>query len=67
MQRARQADLQESGAVVLATSAVDKSIEPGKAVFGVPAQDVRKQWREQAAMRKLPEFLQEFYKRNPDF
>ena len=51
------------GAVVLATSAVDKNIEPGKAVFGVPAQDVRKQWREQAAMRKLPEFLREYYKK----
>jgi UDP-3-O-[3-hydroxymyristoyl] glucosamine N-acyltransferase len=49
------------GAVVLATSAVDKNIEPGKAVFGVPAQDVRKQWREQAAMRKLPDFLREYY------
>lgn len=49
------------GAVVLATSAVDKNIEPGKAVFGVPAQDVRKQWREQAAMRQLPDFLREYY------
>jgi UDP-3-O-[3-hydroxymyristoyl] glucosamine N-acyltransferase len=46
----------------LATSAVDKSIEPGKAVFGVPAQEVRKQWREQAALRQLPEFLKEYYK-----
>ncbi|MBR6878918.1 MAG: UDP-3-O-(3-hydroxymyristoyl)glucosamine N-acyltransferase [Bacteroidales bacterium] len=54
------------GAVVLATSAVDKNIEPGKAVFGVPAQDVRKQWREQAAMRKLPEFLKDYYKQHPD-
>lgn len=50
------------GAVVLATSAVDKSIEPGKAVFGVPAQEVKKQWREQAALRQLPEFLREYYK-----
>ncbi len=55
------------GAVVLATSAVDKNVEPGKAVFGVPAQDVRRQWREQAAMRKLPEFLKEFYKNNPEY
>lgn len=51
------------GAVVLATSAVDKSIAPGKAVFGVPAQDVRKQWREQVAVRQLPEFMKEYYKR----
>lgn len=50
------------GAVVLATSAVDKSIEPGKAVFGVPAQEVKKQWREQAALRQLPDFLREYYK-----
>ena len=52
------------GAVVLATSAVDKSIEPGKAVFGVPAQDVRKQWREQAAMRQLPDLLKEIRNQN---
>ncbi len=51
-----------TGAVVLATSAVDKNIEPGKAVFGVPAQEVRKQWREQAALRQLPDFLKEYYK-----
>lgn len=50
------------GAIVLATSAVDKSIEPGKAVFGVPAQEVKKQWREQAALRQLPDFLREYYK-----
>jgi UDP-3-O-[3-hydroxymyristoyl] glucosamine N-acyltransferase len=54
------------GAVVLATSAVDKNIEPGKAVFGVPAQDVRKQWREQAAMRQLPDLLREYYKNHPE-
>ena len=49
------------GAVVLATSAVDKSIEPGKAVFGTPAQEVKKQWREQAALRQLPDFFKEYY------
>ncbi len=49
------------GTVVLATSAVDKSIEPGKAVFGTPAQDVKKQWREQAALRQLPDFFKEYY------
>jgi UDP-3-O-[3-hydroxymyristoyl] glucosamine N-acyltransferase len=52
-----------TGAVVLATSAVDKSVEPGKAVFGVPAQDVKKQWREQAALRQLPEIIRELYKK----
>ncbi len=49
------------GAVVLATSAVDKSIEPGKTVFGTPARDVRKQWREQAALSRLPELLKDYY------
>ncbi len=52
------------GAVILATSAVDKSIEPGKAVFGVPAQEVKKQWREQAALRQLPELLRDFYNKD---
>ena len=51
------------GAVVWATSAVDKSIAPGKAVFGVPAQDVRRQWREQVAVRQLPEFMKVYYER----
>ena len=52
------------GAVVLATSAVDKSIEPGKAVFGTPAQEVKKQWREQAALRMLPDFFKEYYSKD---
>ncbi len=52
------------GAVVLATSAVDKSIEPGKTVFGTPARDVRKQWREQAALRQLPDLLKAFYSKD---
>ncbi|MEG2665751.1 MAG: UDP-3-O-(3-hydroxymyristoyl)glucosamine N-acyltransferase, partial [Bacteroidales bacterium] len=46
------------GAVVLATSAVDKSLEGGKAYFGCPAIEARKKWRELAAMRALPDLLE---------
>lgn len=46
------------GAVILATSAVDKSIEGnGKVYFGQPAEDARKKWREMAAIRQLPDLL----------
>ncbi|MFA8449834.1 MAG: UDP-3-O-(3-hydroxymyristoyl)glucosamine N-acyltransferase [Bacteroidales bacterium] len=45
------------GAVILATSAVDKSLEGGKTYFGIPAEDVRKKWREMASLRKLPELV----------
>lgn len=45
------------GAVVLATSAVDKSLEGGKEYFGTPAVEARIKWREMAAMRQLPELL----------
>jgi UDP-3-O-[3-hydroxymyristoyl] glucosamine N-acyltransferase len=46
------------GAIILATSAVDKSIEGnGKVYFGAPAIDARKKWREMAAVKQLPEIL----------
>lgn len=45
------------GAVILATSAVDKSLEGGKTYFGVPAEEARKKWREMAATRQLPDIL----------
>ena len=45
------------GAVILATSAVDKSLEGGKTYFGIPAEEVTKKWREMASLRKLPELL----------
>lgn len=41
------------GAVVLATSGVDKSIEGGKTYYGVPAEEARKKWREIAILRRL--------------
>ncbi len=46
------------GAIVLATSAVDKSIEGnGRIYFGAPADDARKKWREFAALRQLPDLM----------
>lgn len=41
------------GAIVLATSGVDKSLEPGKTYFGVPVDEARKKWREMATLRRL--------------
>jgi len=43
------------GAVLLATSAIDKSVEGGKVYFGSPAIEARKKWREIAALKKLAE------------
>ncbi|HOY31587.1 MAG TPA: LpxD N-terminal domain-containing protein [Bacteroidales bacterium] len=43
------------GAVLLATSAVDKSMEGGKVYFGSPAIEARKKWREIIALKKLAE------------
>ncbi len=43
------------GAVILATSGIDKSIPGGITYFGSPAIEARKKWREVAIMRKLPE------------
>lgn len=45
------------GAVILATSAVDKSLPGDKTYFGVPADEVRKKWRELAALKQLPDFM----------
>ncbi|MBS4061395.1 MAG: UDP-3-O-(3-hydroxymyristoyl)glucosamine N-acyltransferase [Bacteroidetes bacterium] len=50
------------GAVILATSAVDKTLEGGKTYFGVPADEARKKWRELAAVRQLPDFMSGFKK-----
>lgn len=43
------------GAIVLATSGVDKNLEGGKVYFGIPAQDARAKWKEIALARKLPD------------
>lgn len=50
------------GAVVLATSGVDKSIAGGKTYFGVPVEEARKKWRELAALRMLPSVLEKLWK-----
>ncbi|MDR1973987.1 MAG: UDP-3-O-(3-hydroxymyristoyl)glucosamine N-acyltransferase [Bacteroidales bacterium] len=50
------------GAVVLATSAVDKSIEGGKTYFGAPAIEMMKKWRELVALRQLPDILEKLSK-----
>ena len=47
-----------SGAIVLAVSAVDKTLEGNKTYFGAPAIEASKKWREMAMMRKLPEIYQ---------
>ncbi|OYT17193.1 MAG: UDP-3-O-(3-hydroxymyristoyl)glucosamine N-acyltransferase [Bacteroidetes bacterium 4572_77] len=41
------------GAVILATSAVDKTLEGGKTYFGVPAIEARDKWKEMAVLRRL--------------
>ncbi|GAB1403824.1 MAG: UDP-3-O-(3-hydroxymyristoyl)glucosamine N-acyltransferase [Lentimicrobiaceae bacterium] len=45
------------GAVLLATSAVDKSLAGGKVYFGIPADEARKKWKELAALRRLPAII----------
>lgn len=46
------------GAVILAHSGVDKSLEGGKAYFGAPAVEARRAWKEIAALRQLPEIIE---------
>jgi UDP-3-O-[3-hydroxymyristoyl] glucosamine N-acyltransferase len=55
------------GTVLLATSAIDKSVESGgKVLFGAPAIEVNKKWRELAALRMLPNLLADFEKMKND-
>jgi UDP-3-O-[3-hydroxymyristoyl] glucosamine N-acyltransferase len=51
------------GAVVLATSALDKSVEGGKTYFGAPAIEMMKKWRELVALRQLPDILEQLQKK----
>lgn len=46
------------GAVILATSGIDKSIEGNKVYFGAPVEEARKKWKELAMIRKLPEMYE---------
>jgi UDP-3-O-[3-hydroxymyristoyl] glucosamine N-acyltransferase len=48
---------------ILAMSALDKTItEEGAVLYGLPAEDARKKWREMAYIRNLPELYAEFEK-----
>ncbi len=49
-------------AVILATSAVSKSLEGGKTYFGAPADEARNKWREMAALRHLPDLVKKMGK-----
>ena len=46
------------GATILAQSGIAKSLAGGKTYFGSPCGDVRAKFRELAAMRKLPEIIE---------
>jgi UDP-3-O-[3-hydroxymyristoyl] glucosamine N-acyltransferase len=45
------------GAIVLAGSGTEKSLEGGKTYWGIPAIEARKKWREIAALKMLPDLL----------
>jgi len=48
---------------ILAMSALDKTIqEEGTVLFGLPAEDARRKWREMACVRSLPELFNEIEK-----
>ena len=46
------------GATVLGQSGVGRSLEPGKSYLGSPCVEARVRFREIAAVKKLPEFLE---------
>lgn len=46
------------GAVILATSAVDKSLEGDKVYFGTPVMEARAKWKEMAMLRSLPDMME---------
>lgn len=48
---------------ILATSAVSKDLESGKTYFGAPAEEARSMWKKMAALRKLPEIVEEWKKK----
>ena len=45
------------GAVILATSAIDKTLEGGKTYMGSPVMEVRKYWRYLVSLHKVPDLL----------
>ena len=54
------------GAVLLGTSAIDKSIEGNKVYFGAPAMEARKKWQELALIRRLPKMYEQLNKLTKD-
>ncbi len=46
------------GAVMLGTSAIDKSVPGGITYFGSPAEEARKKWREMVLVKRLPEVFE---------
>lgn len=49
--------------IVSAKSGVSKSLEAGKIYFGYPANEARSAYKELAALRHLPEFFSNYYKK----
>ncbi len=49
-------------AVVMARSGVSQDVKPGTQVWGFPAKDRKKAWKELAALSKLPELIKAFKK-----
>ena len=48
------------GAIVLAQSGISKNIEGGKTYFGSPCGEVKEKFKELAALRQLPKFINKF-------
>jgi UDP-3-O-[3-hydroxymyristoyl] glucosamine N-acyltransferase len=51
-----------SKAVLMAMTGTERSLEGGKVYYGIPADEVRKKWRETASLKQLPEFMREVAK-----
>lgn len=50
------------GTTILAYSAIDKDTKQGVTYFGLPAEEVKKKWKELAALKDLPEILDKIRK-----
>ena len=48
---------------ILAKSGISKDLEEGKTYFGAPATEAREAYKEMAAVRQLPDFLKNAYKK----
>jgi len=52
-----------TGSIISAQSGVSKSLEGGKSYFGTPAEEFRKKYKELAALRQLPEVVEQLKKK----